>query len=70
MGIQAKLAGGAIAADVQARVVDMGAALASFDFATANKIQVSLTSTSWAEHKDWLKGIKYMIALATKKLKT
>ena len=34
--------------------------------AAANKINTDLTNTVWAQHKDWIKGLKYLIQLHCK----
>eukprot|EP00591_Stephanopyxis_turris_P009575 CAMPEP_0195525504 /NCGR_PEP_ID=MMETSP0794_2-20130614/25990_1 /TAXON_ID=515487 /ORGANISM="Stephanopyxis turris, Strain CCMP 815" /LENGTH=1054 /DNA_ID=CAMNT_0040655983 /DNA_START=104 /DNA_END=3268 /DNA_ORIENTATION=+ len=37
------------------------------DYAGAGRIQKGLVDTDWSKHKDWLKGVKFLIQLATKK---
>lgn len=43
-------------------------ALVSHDFRTATALQTALVNSDWREHKDWLKGFKSLIQLASKKL--
>jgi protein transport protein SEC31 len=43
-------------------------AVAVRDYATALVLQTTLANTEWKEHKDWLKGIKILLQLASKKL--
>lgn len=63
-----KLARGAIDADMKAQVSSLSTALVNRDFATASHTQTSLVNSAWKEQKDWLKGIKLLIQLASKKL--
>jgi hypothetical protein len=39
-----------------------------YNFKAALAGHVALTTSHWSDHKDWLKGLKYMIQLAQKKL--
>jgi protein transport protein SEC31 len=63
-----RLARDDIDSEVASRVLEMSDALRSRDFATAAAIQTDLVHSDWRHHKDWLKGIKNLIQLATKKL--
>lgn len=54
--------------DVCHKVDEMVTAIRSRDYATAAAIQTGLVNSDWKDHKDWLKGIKFLIQLATKKL--
>ena len=56
-----------IDAVVAGKVLMMVNALRSGDYATATSTQTGLVSSDWREHKDWLKGIKNLIMLVTKK---
>jgi len=58
---------GDIDADVAGKVLSMVNALAAGDYTTAVSTQTALVSSEWRAHKDWLKGIKNLIQLATKK---
>lgn len=64
-----KLARGAVGPEVQAQVYSMVGALANRDFTSATTIQTALVNSDWRNHKDWLKGIKSLIQLASKKLR-
>jgi protein transport protein SEC31 len=63
-----KLSRNAIEEDTESKVLSMVAAIANHDIRTAAAIQTSLVSTDWKDHKDWLKGIKVLLQLATKKM--
>lgn len=53
-----------------AETVDqMLTAAGSYDFATAVAQQGFLASTHWADHKDWLRGLKYFLTVADRKYK-
>jgi protein transport protein SEC31 len=54
--------------DTESKVMTMVGAIANHDIRTAATIQTALVSTDWKAHKDWLKGIKVLLQLATKKL--
>jgi len=43
-------------------------AIQNRDYATASSIQTNLVNSHWREHKDWLKGIKFLIQLASRRL--
>lgn len=62
-----RLARGEVDAEVAHKVLTMVNALRSGDYFTATSLQTGLVSTDWREHKDWLKGIKNLIQLITKK---
>lgn len=38
------------------------------DFRSALAIHMQLTTSDWAEHKDWLRGLKALINISTKRL--
>ena len=63
-----RLARGDIDPEVAAKVLQMVTALSGQDYHTAASIQTSLVNSDWKGNKDWLKGIKFFIQLATKKL--
>jgi protein transport protein SEC31 len=62
-----KLARGDLGNEVVARVSYMVGALCNRDYATATASQTSLVNSDWRTEKDWLKGIKLLIQLASKK---
>ena len=37
------------------------------DYASALSIVTGLVSNEWKDHKDWLKGMKFLVQMATKK---
>jgi protein transport protein SEC31 len=57
-----------IDADVTDKVDNMVSALRSCDYATALAVQTGLVNSDWKDHKDWLKGIKFLIQLASKRI--
>lgn len=63
-----KLARGQLGENVLSQVYSMVGALANRDFITATTVQTGLVNSDWRDHKDWLKGIKLLIQLASKKL--
>jgi protein transport protein SEC31 len=62
-----KLNASALHPEVCASLIQMTQLLRQGDFKTALAVHVGLTTTDWAEHKDWLRGLKFLIQLATKK---
>lgn len=62
-----RLARGDIDPEVSAKVLTMVNALKGGDYPTAIATQTNLVSSDWRANKDWLKGIKNLIQLATKK---
>jgi len=63
-----RLALGDIDAGVCGKVSTLVQALLNRDYATTSVLQKQLVNDDWKEHKDWLKGIKFLIQLASKKL--
>lgn len=64
-----RLARGDIDPLVASKMSTMVTALRNGDFATAASIQTGLVTSDWRDNKDWLKGIKNVIQIATKKLR-
>lgn len=64
-----RLARGDIDPLVANKMSAMVTALRNGDFATAASIQTGLVTSDWRDNKDWLKGIKNVIQIATKKLR-
>lgn len=56
-----------IDADVTDKVDSIASALKSGDSATALAVHTALVNSDWKNHKDWLKGMKFLIQLASKK---
>ena len=63
-----RLAIGDLEASVQQKVSALVEALLNRDYNTTNALQKNLVNEDWKEHKDWLKGIKSLIQLASKRL--
>jgi len=61
-----RLALGSIADEVAKEMVSMTSLLSAYDWSAATATQTSLVSNHWKEHKEWLKGIKALVQLATK----
>ena len=57
---------GKVHADTMAKLDQMVAALHAKNSAAANVINTDLTNTVWSLHKDWIKGLKYLIQLHCK----
>jgi hypothetical protein len=56
--------------EVVSRLVELCRALDRGDFATAHQHMAELVRTCWADHKDWLKGLKSLTVLCRKKWNT
>jgi protein transport protein SEC31 len=63
-----RLARGDLDAEVSGKVDNMVTCIRSRDYATAMAVQIGLVNSDWKDHKDWLKGMKLLIQLATKKI--
>lgn len=63
-----RLARGDIDSGLASQVGSLVGALQNRDYATAGAIQTVLVNNEWKEHKDWLKGLKFLIQLASKRL--
>ena len=63
-----KLARDALSDEINQQVYALASAVAVRDFGTASAVQTTLANSEWREHKDWLKGVKILIQLASKKL--
>ena len=61
------LARGGVDADIANKVGSMLSALQNRDYASASSIVTGLVSNEWKDHKDWLKGMKFLVQMATKK---
>jgi protein transport protein SEC31 len=61
-----RLANGDIDASIADKVAQLATAVKKTDFATASAIQKSLVNSEWKNHKDWLKGFKFLIQLGAK----
>jgi protein transport protein SEC31 len=63
-----RLARGDIDPSVVEKVSALASALVNRNYNTTNLIQKELVNDVWKDHKDWLKGIKFLIQLASKLL--
>lgn len=63
-----KMARGEVDSGVIDNVASMLGAIKERQFAVAQAIQTRLVNTEWAHHKDWLKGMKFLILLIMKRL--
>ena len=61
-----RLAIGDVSDDVANKMLSMTKFLSAYDWSSATSVQTSLVSDEWKEHKEWLKGIKALVQLATK----
>lgn len=61
-----RLALGHIADEIANQMLSMTNFLSAYDWSSATATQTSLVSNEWKEHKEWLKGIKALVQLATK----
>jgi protein transport protein SEC31 len=61
-----RLSRGDISDDISAKVLTMTQHITSYDFRSAQSIQTGLVNSDWKDHKNWLKGIKALLRLATK----
>ena len=56
-----------VSADVMNKIAQLVSELNSRNFVAANAIQTNLANTEWNLHKEWIKGVKILIQLASKK---
>lgn len=57
---------GSISPETMGKLDQLVVFLHAKNSAAANKINTDLTNTVWAQHKDWIKGLKYLIQLHCK----
>lgn len=63
-----KLARGMLEEEIVVKVLEIVGSLSNHDFRTAASIQTGLVNDFWKLHKDWLKGLKTVLQMASKKL--
>mmetsp|Transcript_7864 Transcript_7864/g.11538 ORF Transcript_7864/g.11538 Transcript_7864/m.11538 type:complete len:943 (-) Transcript_7864:132-2960(-) len=63
-----KLARGDINSEIAPKVMTMVTAMQNRDYGSAAAIQKALVNSDWKEHKDWLRGIKFLIQFASKRI--
>lgn len=61
------LARGGINADICNSVGTVLSSLQNRDYGSALSIVTGLVSNEWKDHKDWLKGMKFLVQMASKK---
>jgi len=59
--------GNEVSADVMAKIGQLVNDLSSRNFNGATAVQTDLANTVWAQHNGWIKGMKILIQLASKK---
>ena len=64
-----KLNVGDLSPAVVASLHDMVKCFGARDFAAAQNIYVALTASDWAQHKDWLRGLKSLLHIALKRFR-
>ncbi|KAF4318833.1 hypothetical protein JM18_006412 [Phytophthora kernoviae] len=64
-----KLNIGELSPEVVARLHEMVACFGQRDFGSAQTIYVALTASDWAQHKDWLRGLKSLIHISMKRFR-
>jgi protein transport protein SEC31 len=61
------VARGGVGADIVNKVRFILYSLQNRDYASASAIITGLVSNEWKDHKDWLKGLKFLVQMASKK---
>lgn len=61
------LARGGVDAEIANNVGSVLSSLQNRDYASASSVVTGLVSNEWKDHKDWLKGMKFMVQMCTKK---
>ena len=56
-----------VSLDVMNKIAQLVSELKDRNFTNANAIQSNLANTEWNVHKEWIKGVKILIQLASKK---
>lgn len=67
VALEKKLATKAVSEATLKQLFDLANCFNTMNIKGAQSIQVALTSSDWSAHKDWLKGLKYLIQVALKK---
>lgn len=60
--LYSKLQQGHLATATSQKVLALVSAMEQQDYATANKVQVELSTTDWEKNKTWLMGLKRLVA--------
>ena len=61
-----RLGNGDIECDVVEKVGQMVTAMKNKDYASASASHTSLINSAWKSHKEWLKGLKFLVKLSAK----
>ncbi|DBA02893.1 TPA: hypothetical protein N0F65_005920, partial [Lagenidium giganteum] len=64
-----KLNASDLSPSVVAQLHQMVGCFGQRDFGTAQQIYVALTASDWAQHKDWLRGLKSLIHISMKRFR-
>lgn len=59
---------GGVDDDVVDKVSMILSGLQNRDYGMASSVVTSLVSNEWRDHKDWLKGMKFLVQMAAKRL--
>jgi len=62
--LRGKLCVGLVNDHAQSDLRDFAARVDQGNFKEAHRVQVNLTTTNWNEHKDWVKALRHLVALA------
>jgi len=65
--LKAKAGAGEVGPEIEEQLDQLVSALQHRNFPAANAIQTALANTAWAQHKDWIRGVKVFIQIASKK---
>ena len=61
-----QVAGGVVSPETMGKLDQMVVTLHAKNSAAANVINTDLTNSVWGQHKEWIKGLKYLIQLHCK----
>ena len=56
-----------VSAEVLQKLAHLVMELTQHNFVGASGMQTDLANTAWGQHKEWIKGLKVLIQLASKK---
>ena len=65
--LREKASANQIPQDIMNKVGHIVHDLTARNFVGANSVQTDLANTAWTHHKEWIKGVKVLIQLASKK---
>eukprot|EP00602_Paraphysomonas_sp_CaronLab_P004721 CAMPEP_0185020746 /NCGR_PEP_ID=MMETSP1103-20130426/3384_1 /TAXON_ID=36769 /ORGANISM="Paraphysomonas bandaiensis, Strain Caron Lab Isolate" /LENGTH=1052 /DNA_ID=CAMNT_0027551833 /DNA_START=113 /DNA_END=3271 /DNA_ORIENTATION=+ len=64
--LQQQMSANQVSVETSGKLEQLVAALHNKQISAANAIHTDLVNTCWAQHKDWIKGLKYLIQLIAK----